>query len=240
MTNVGKSMAIAQLAMTYPDKKVHAFDGENELENLLEEFNLTIPNLTIKKVTPDWPKLDTDYKATREELGKDDWCCFDMMGVLWDLAQNYYSKATYGVSPAQHIIKLREQAKRADFNGFDGLTEWPVIKRMHNEDLVDDAVRWSDFNVLATTSLGDLSPKGKRPDTGVEGLMASEFNKRLEGEKHNIYRFRTIAILYYDMNSRKFFYKIVKEKGDVASLPLKAVEFTGSSFIDVYMKNRGK
>jgi hypothetical protein len=235
-TNVGKSLALIQLAVSFPNNQVHIYDTEGEINNLLEEYGLDLPNLSVFQVTPDWEKLESDYHTSKEILKEGDWLSIDMMGVLWDLAQNYYSKQVFGESPAQHIITLREQAKRTDFGGFDGLTDWTVIKRMHNEDIVDDAVRWSPFNVMATTSLTEFSPKVKVPQTGVEGLMVKEFGMKLEGEKHNIYRFRTVAILYQKPEVAKFFYKVVKEKGDIMRTPLPEVDFTGVSFIDRYLR----
>lgn len=237
-TNVGKTLQLIQLAVAFPDKQVHIYDCENEVANTMEEFGLTLPNLTIINVTPDWPSLDQAFQMSREGLNAGDWLGIDMMGVLWDLAQNYYSKAVYGESPAQHIITLKEQAKKTDFGGFDGLTEWPVIKRMHNDDFVDAAVRWSPFNVMATTSMADYSPKAKVPETDVEGMMAKEFGQKLEGEKHNYFRFRTIAVLYRDLKTGKYYYKVVKEKGKEVPLPLEAIDITGGSFIESYLARR--
>jgi len=236
-TNVGKTMTIIQLATTFPDRQVHVFDAEGDVELTLEDMGLELPNLTVKRVMPDWDKLRADYQASKTILTPNDWCCFDMVGVFWDLAQSSFSQMVFGESPSQHIIKLRREAGKADFGGFDGLTDWTVIKRMHNEDIFDDAVRWSEFNVLATTSLTDFSPKEKVPKTGVEGLMATEFGQKLEGEKHNKYRFRTIAILYE--KGGRFYFKIVKLKGAPLAQPLVEYEFTGRSFFEVYAEFRG-
>jgi len=238
-TNVGKSMALIHLAMLFPDRKVFIFDPEGEINNLLEEIGIAPPNLTVKQVTPDWGRLVSDYLEAKKVLGEDDWCCFDMLGVFWDLAQNYFSKSVYGASPAEHIIALRKEAKRTDFGGFDGLTDWTVIKRLHNEDIFDDAVRWSPFNVMCATSLANFSPKTKVPTTGVEGLLAKEFGQKLEGEKHHKYRFRTIAILYQPTGTNRFCFKLVKIKGKVLVHPLQEFEFTGTSFWQVYNQYRG-
>lgn len=238
-TNTGKTLTIIQLAAAFPDRKVCAFDAEGDIALSLEEMGLELPNLIIKNVTPDWGKLTEDYNQAKAILTPNDWMCFDMIGVFWDLAQNYFSKEVYGKSPAQHIMALRRAASRADFGGFDGLTDWTVIKRLHNEDIFDDAVRWSPFNVMATTSLNDFSPKEKVPKTGVEGLMATEFGKKLEGEKHNKYRFRTIAILYQTIPSGRFCFKLVKLKGQPLQQPLQEFDFTGKSFLEVYAEYRG-
>lgn len=238
-TNTGKTVAIIHLAFHFPDRKVWAFDAEGDIELTLEEMGFKPPNLTVVNVKPDWNDFVAKYKEAKTVLTPDDWMCFDMMGVFWDLAQNYFSKAVFGESPAEHIIALRKDAKRVDFGGFDGLTDWTVIKRMHNEDIFDDALRWSDFNVLATTTLNDFSPKEKVPKTGVEGLMAEEFGKKLEGEKHNKYRFRTIVIVYHKVKEGKFCFKIVKMKGQPLTQPLPEYDFTGLTFIEVYLA-RGK
>lgn len=233
-TNTGKTLAIVQLAVTYPRRRVVAFDAEGDINLTLEDLGLELPNLVVVEAKPDWADLVATYKQAKEVMTPDDWMCFDMMGVFWDLAQNYFSRAVFGESPAEHILRLRKEAKNVNFGGFDGLTDWVVIKRMHNEDLFDDALRWSDFNVLGTTSLTDFSPKEKVPQYGLDGIMASEFGKKLEGEKHNKYRFRTIAIIYNKPQSKKFCFKLVKAKGREVELPLPEYDFTGRSFIEVY------
>ena len=233
-TNTGKTMAIIHTAIAYPDSKVVAYDAEGDIALTLEDMGVAPPNLTVIQVKPDWNQFVDSYRSYKAQLSPTDWMCFDMMGVFWELVQMYYSRRVYGESPSEHILKLKEQSKRADFSGFDGLTEWPLIKRMHNEDIFDDAVRWSDFNVLATTSLTDFSPKEKIPQKGYDYIMAREFGKKLEGEKHNRYRFRTVVILYYDVEAKKFMFKIVKKKGDYLEMPLPEYDFTGKTFIQVY------
>jgi hypothetical protein len=237
--NTGKTLAIIQVAILFPEQKVWVFDAEGDVALSLEDLGLELPNLTIKPVVPDWEKLTRDYQEAKSSLTEQDWCCFDMLGVFWDMAQNSFSRSVFGESPSQHIIRLRREAGKADFGGFDGLTDWTVIKRMHNEDIFDDAVRWSPFNILATTSLSDFSPREKVPKTGVEGLMAKEFGKKLEGEKHNKYRFRTIAILYQRLTDGHYLYKLVKEKGQGGVFPLEEVDITGKSFYEVYAERKG-
>lgn len=237
-TNSGKTLAIIQLAMSYPNQKVIVFDAEGDVNLTVEEMGLELPNLSVVNVKPDWGEFVSNYQATKSVLTPEDWVCFDMMGVFWDLAQNYFSREVFGESPSQHIVALRKESGKADFGGFDGLTDWTVIKRMHNEDIFDDALRWSNFNVLATTSLNDYSPKEKVPKTGVEGLMVQEFGKKLEGEKHNKFRFRTIAILYHNTREGKFCFKVVKQKGLPLVQPLPEYDITGKSFIDVYRETK--
>jgi hypothetical protein len=238
-TNSGKTQTLIQLAVMFPDRQVHIFDAEGDAKASVEEMGLELPNLTIKNVKPNWEEFTHNYQESKAVLTPDDWMGFDMMGVFWDAAQNSFSKSVFGESPSQHIIALRRETGKSDFGGFDGLTDWTVIKRMHNEDIFDDAVRWSDFNVLATTSLTDFSAKEKIPKTGVEGLMAQEFGCKLEGEKHNKYRFRTIAIIYHDIKHNKYCFKVVKDKGQPMQQPLPEIDFTGRSFFEAYAESRG-
>ena len=240
-TNTGKTLTIIQMAVIFPDRKIWAFDAEGDIKLSVEEMGLELPNLTVKIVTPDWMQFEKDYQEAKGELSPDDWCCFDMMGVFWDLAQNSFSKLAFGETLAQHQLAILRETKKLDFGGFDGLQHWPTIKKMHNDDIFDDAVRWSEFNVLATTSLTDFSPKERVPKTGMEGLMVSEFGQKLEGEKHNKFRFRTIAIIYQKpLGTFKF--KLVKLKGQQMVLEgehLPEYDFTGRSFFEVYAQMRG-
>ena len=238
-TNTGKTMAIYNLALSFPNSKVVAHDAEGDLMLTIEEMGIHPPNLIVYNVKPDWMAFKDKYKELKETLEPTDWMCFDMMGVFWDLVQMYYSRRVYGDSPAEHILKLKEQAKSTSFSGFDGLTEWPLIKRMHNEDIFDDAVRWSDFNVFATTSLVNFSPKEKIPQHGLDYIMANEFGKKFEGEKHNKFRFRNLVCAYYKPKDKKFCFKIVKLKGKEQETPLPEYDFTGRSFIDVYLEVKG-
>jgi hypothetical protein len=178
------------------------------------------------------------YKEVKAILTPEDWMCFDMMDVFWDLAQGCFAQMVFGTSLAEHQLALLKEYKKIDFGGFDGLQHWPTIKKMHNEDIFDNALRWSDFNVLATTSLGNFSPKEKVPTMDVEGIMATEFGKKLDGEKHNKFRFRTIVVTYYKAKERKFCFKIVKIKNKLMESPLKEYDFTGKSFIEVYLASK--
>jgi len=237
-TNTGKTLAIFNLALSFPNSKVVAFDAEGDLNLTIEEIGVQLPNLTVFNVKPDWMAFEKAYGEAKKLLTPEDWMSFDMMGVFWDLAQGSFAQMVFGESLAQHQLALLQERKKIDFGGFDGLQHWPTIKKMHNEDIFDDAVRWSDFNVFATTSLGDFSPKEKIPKFGIDALMASEFGKKLEGEKHNRYRFRTIVIGYYKPAEKKYYFKIVKQKGKEMETPLPEYDFTGKSFIDVYLRAR--
>ncbi len=243
-TNVGKTLTLVSLAWLKPESQVVIFDPENKVRLVLEELGMKpedMPNLRLVLVTPRWNEFADTYKGLRESLTGNDWVCFDMMGRFWDLAQNYFSSEVFGMSPAEHIVALRRASKRADFEGFDGLTDWTVIKRMHNEDIMDDAVLWRPFNVCATTSLTSYSPREKLPKNGVEGLMVQEFpeSPKIEGEKHNKFRFDSIAVLYQRLDTGAYCFKVVKHKGKPAVSPLQEYDISGRLFWEGYKEFLG-
>ena len=129
-------------------------------------------------------------------------------------------------------------SKQTSFNGFDGLTDWPLIKNMHNTELIDDAVLFSRFNVMATTSVGNFSPKEKIPKDGVMGLFASKFGVKPEGEKHNIYRFDTIAFLHQNATNQAYVFNIVKDRGRPFDINTEH-SIQGSAFWPVYRELKG-
>jgi len=236
--STSKTFSLVSLAIRYPDRRVVIFDPDDGCGKILGELGIEdLPNLTIVPVRADWKGLMDAYKMVKEQLKPEDWLCLDMLGRFWDLAQLYYSEQVFGKDPIDHLLTLKRQAQSVSFGGFDGLQDWSLIKRLHNEKIMDDAVLWSDFNIMATTSVGQYLPVEKVPKAGVQGLLASQFGIKLEGEKHNIYRFDTIAVLYRKKDGT-FWFRLAKDRGRLVDLD-QEFEITGKSFVEVYMEHRG-
>lgn len=235
--NTSKTLSLISLAIIYPESRVVVLDPDDGCSKTLAELGVELPNLTIIPVTQDWEELMTNYQMAKGILKANDWLCFDMLGRFWDLAQQYYSIYVFGQSPIEHLLELRKQTDKVGFGGFEGLTDWTIIKRLHNEQLMDDAVIHSPFNVMATTSVNTYLPVEKVPKTGTQGIIASKFGLKIEGEKHNIYRFDTIAFLYRSKEGT-YHYKLVRDRGRVVDLD-KEFNITGKSFYEVYAQDRG-
>lgn len=238
-SNTSKSFSLVSLSIQLPDSKVVIFDPDDGISKLLGELGLTeadLPNLTIIPVTKDWEKMMEEYREQRDSLKEGDWLCFDMLGRFWDLAQGYYSRTVFGMSHIEHLMMLKRQAKATSFSGFDGLSDWPLIKNLHNTDLIDDAVLFSPFNVMATTSTTPFSPKEKVPKKGILSVYASKFAVKPEGEKHNIFRFDTQVMLSREDNIYSF--SLVRDRGRTVDV-LEEFDITGKSFFEVYAKHRG-
>jgi len=239
-SNTSKTFSLISLAIQYPDRKVAIFDPDDGTNKVLGELGLSeadLPNLTIFPVRVDYEELQTNYQQAKGELSTGDWLCFDMLGRFWDLCQQYYSLRVFGEDPIEHLLNLRRQAGQVNFGGFDGLQDWTLIKRLHNEKLMDDAVLYSEFNVMATTSVGTYLPIEKVPKTGIKGLYASEFGIKPEGEKHNIFRFDTQAVMYRRPEGT-YHFRLVRDRGRTVNIQ-KEFNITGKSFFEVYSDYRG-
>ena len=173
----------------------------------------------------------------KKVLTEKDWLCFDMLGRFWDLAQQYYSIYVFGQSPIEHLMELKKQSGKANFGGFEGLTDWTIIKRLHNEQLMDDAVIRSPFNVMCTTSVRQFLPVETVPKSGTIGIYASEFGIKPEGEKHLIYRFDTQAVLYRKKEGT-YHFRLVRDRGRHIDLK-QEFDITGLNFMQVYAEHRG-
>ena len=239
-SNTSKTFSLISLAVQYPDRKVIIFDPDDGTNKVLAELGLSeadLPNLTIVPVRVDYEELIKNYTQAKAILAPEDWLCFDMLGRFWDLSQQYYSLRVFGEDPIEHLLRLRKQAGTVNFGGFDGLQDWTLIKRLHNEKLMDDAVLYSEFNVMATTSIGQYLPVEKVPKTGIKGTLASVYGIKVEGEKHNIFRFDTIAVLYRNKEGA-FLYRLIKDRGRTVDLD-EEFNITGKSFFESFAEYRG-
>lgn len=239
-SNTSKTLSLISLAVLMPDSKVAIFDPDDGTNKVLAELGLSesdLPNLTIIPVRVDYDELMSNYEKVKANFGAEDWVCFDMLGRFWDLCQQYYSLRVFGEDPVEHLLNLRRQAGQVNFGGFDGLQDWTLIKRLHNEKLIDDAVINSTFNVMATTSVGQYLPIEKVPKAGIKGIYASEFGIKPEGEKHNIYRFDTQAVLFRKKEGT-YHFRLVRDRGRTVNIQ-EEFDITGKSFFQVYAEYRG-
>lgn len=235
--NTSKTLSLVYLAILYPDSKVVIFDPDDGVAKVIDELGVELPNLTVIPVSTDWKELMANYQMAKGVLTEKDWLCFDMLGRFWDLAQQYYSIYVFGQSPIEHLMELKKQAGKVAFGGFEGLTDWTIIKRLHNEQLMDDAVIRSPFNVMCTTSVRQFLPVEKVPKTGMLGIYAEEFGIKPEGEKHLMYRFDTQAVVYRKKEGT-YHFRLVRDRGRHIDLK-QEFDITGKNFMQVYAEHRG-
>jgi hypothetical protein len=141
------------------------------------------------------------------------------------------------MNPIEHLMTLKRQSQGVQFNGFDGLQDWPLIKRIHNELFMDDMVVYSKFNVMCATAAKDYMPMEKMPKTGIPSIYASKFGIKPDGEKHNIYRFDTQVVVYRKPDGG-YWFRLVRDRGRTVNVD-QEFPITGRSFWAVYCEFRG-
>ncbi len=250
----GKSFSVAKLVEqgVKEDFNVSIIDRDRGMSKALREvFGKKLPgNLEYYLIT-EWDKI---YEAVAESfnlLGADDWLVFEHCGRLWDMAQNDFAEKTYGGLTA-HLLKARvdaedevrardldpktatkERASKIGFGGMEGRYDWPLIKRMHNNEVFDKVSIEGVFNILTTTSLTPLQ------DTDLKQGRWTDFHKlgsRPEGEKHQVYRHDTVAISY--QREGKFLWRTDLGAGsgkDRGRTLHRDVDFSQTGFIESYV-----
>jgi hypothetical protein len=238
--NTSKTLSIIKMAILYPNNRVVIFDPDDGTGKVIYELTggvglSVLPNLTIVKVTRDWKALKEQYDMWKTVLVEGDWMSFDMLGRFWDNSQDFYGTEVFGKTVLERILTLRKAAGKVQFEGFDGLQDWTLIKGIHNE-IIDDAITNQSFNIMGTTSVKEYLPVEKVPKSGIAGVYASEFGLKPEGEKHNIYRFDTQAFMIRKNNG--YYFRLVRDRGRQVDVK-QEYEITGSSFWEIYAPMRG-
>ncbi len=229
----GKSYAIAHMAKLGLELGFNlvVIDRDRGLAKAIKEVCGKIPTNLDYFLANKFAKYSEGIQHAFVNLEVDDWLIFDMIGGMWDDAQSAYSKFIYGEDTTQHLLALRALAEEklnsasrgrdersarqasTSYNGMEGRIDWPLIKRMHNDDLIDDAILNGDFNILSTTSVVPIDEQavGKYPLWDHIGL-------RPRGEGGNVGRHD--SIMYLKLERGKYFWQTNlgqgegKERGD--------------------------
>jgi hypothetical protein len=261
----GKSDAIVRLALDLQDTghKLVVIDRDRGIGKAVKEIcgGGAPENLTYF-LAKTWDRVRQGVSYGFKTLTPGDWLVFDMLGPLWDFAQNEYARMVYGEDLTDHILLLRadaqkemdkkgistrsidgESKKKANstvstamaYSGMEGRTDWSLIKRMHNDDVLDRAILHGEFNILATTSIVPLDDQAL-----VNWPLFKVIGKRPEGEKHNVHRFDTIAFL--ERNKEGFTWRtdLGGGTGKDRGRPLyRDIDFTDAGFIASYLAKHG-
>lgn len=261
----GKSDSIVRLALDLQETghRMVVIDRDRGIAKAIKEIcgGEKPANLTYF-LAKTWQRVRDGVTYSFEHLGPGDWLCFDMLGPLWDFAQNEYARAVYGEDLTDHLLLLRADAQKEmdrqgigtrstnvkdkqeankvvsqqmQYSGMEGRTDWSVIKRMHNDDVMDRAILHGEFNILATTSITPLSEQDV-----TKWPLFKIIQKRPEGEKHNVHRFDTIAFL--ERNKDAFTWRTDLGGGtgkDRGRQIYRDVDFTDVGFIKSYLQTHG-
>lgn len=104
-----------------------------------EEFQELENKITV--ATPmDFGEALENVEKWRAQAKNNDWLVIDRVDPLWDEAQEEFSTRVYGASADEHYLAFRGAAEAAkdekgkwgtSKNPFDGMTDWPTIKKRH-------------------------------------------------------------------------------------------------------------
>ena len=216
--STGKSLSIVRLAQAGLEQEfnVVVIDRDRGVAKAVKELIKLgefdgVPENLDYFIANSWDKVTEGINHAFNNLGPGDWLCFDMIGGLWDLAQDEFTRLVYEETGANKLLALRaeaeelvrssgksgkdatsERARGVGFEGLEGRYDWPLIKKMHNADVRDNAILNGEFNIFATTAMQPLqdgqADKDKWP-------MFASLGRRPEGEKNNVHKFDTFLLV---------------------------------------------
>lgn len=257
----GKSYSIAYLAKLCQEqgKRIVIVDRDRGLEQAIAEVGAD-PQLIDYRLADGWERVDEtmadvmgDNRLVYQPLGEGDWLVFEGLGRLWDLAQQYYSQQVYGHDPARHLMDLRIDAEQriaagetgdktatqlrqaaGAYSGFEGRTEWSVIKLIHNDRVFDRAILGGEFNILSTANAEPLAQNDTTPENPLKAL-----GMKPDGEKGHAKRHYTIV--YCQQQQGKYTWRTdMGGAGKDRGKPLfKPVDMTGVGFVQSYLRAIG-
>ncbi len=246
--NTGKSRALLSTLFYHPENTFHVIDPDDGILRVMNELGgeEAFPNLIL------YPAQDySDIRAAVDTIlntaQPGDWVGAEMLNRWWDATQSEYSSFVYGETVAEHLTAIQQQLKNSDDEkkrgqaaNFEGFTDWKLIKRMHNQDLMDRLCVYRGLNIIATTTVKDFVEYTDK--SMAEASIFSRAKVRPEGEKHNPHLFSTIIYLYRSVNG-DYLADSLREKGigtDGHQRQLfVAMKYTGLDFWDAYSRRSG-
>lgn len=145
----------------------------------------------------------------------DDFIIIEMMKNIWQLTSSGFIGAVFEEGTSKWFIEARKSIGKSGRPLQDGLKDWPVINKMHNDDFINDICYNNPSHVILTTSVA-TAPDREDPET-------REFYKdapiRFEGQKDNPYRMHTMLWMQQtgkvtgDVDNRKYYMStVVKDR----------------------------
>lgn len=190
-------MSIAEMArITKSDTKFYVMDTDLSAEAMLEGYPKLAEwdNLIIEEPF-EYAEMMEAATTFRRKAKRGDWIICDMISTEWEAVQAHYSNEVYGTAKADYFLQKRremEEAKKSkNFQPFEGWTDWPVIKSLHNE-FINTVVLNNKAHVFATAKSKPLSRSGDATSV-VEQF--EHLGARPEGEKRMAHLFHTALLL---------------------------------------------
>ena len=250
--STGKSRSIVELALVGLEEEfnVVVIDRDRGVAKAVKELCEEVPENMDYFIANSWEKVMEGVHHAFDMLGPGDWLCYDMIGGLWDLAQDEFTRLVYEESGADKLLALRieaeelvrqagmskkdatsERARGVGFEGLEGRYDWPLIKKMHNADMRDNCILNGNFNIFATTAMNPM----QKEDLPKWPMFAG-VGRRPEGEKNNVHKHDTFILV--DQKGGKFIWSTQLSDGqgkDRGRELVRAVDYTDVGLIQSYM-----
>lgn len=144
--------------------------------------------------TPDFESVRDAVEAAVKDYQPGDWLVVDMIGRLWDFAQEFYTEQVFGQSMEDFWL----DAKKYDRNvgGAHG-TNWAIIKKLYYAVLRDVFDRWPG-HLLCCTPVADIrepDKEGKGGDSTLTRSLFGKFGVKPAGRDDLPHPFHTVLLL---------------------------------------------
>lgn len=218
-TTAGKTYSVVKLLerLEAEGHRMVVMDKDNRFADMLMAVMGRAPDNLEYWTIETWTDVETAVREACDDslgLGPGDWFVAEMMGSMWDFAQDEFTRMVHGETLAEYILAARIDAQKAAdvaekkgkdgskevmkgmaYNSLSGRLDWPAIKKMHNNDFRDYLITHGRFNILFTTEAQAVSQDER--DSG-RFKNFHQLGYRPDGEKENIFRVDTIMFLYRD------------------------------------------
>lgn len=257
--STGKSLSIVRLALTGLEEgfNVVVIDRDRGVSKAVKELIKLgeisgVPDNMDYFIAKTWDRVTEGMDHAFSNLEAGDWLCFDMIGALWDLAQDEFTRMVYKEGSTEKILALRmeaeevvrshggkdaakDRAKGVGFEGLEGRYDWPLIKKMHNGDVRDHAILDGDFNIFSTTTMTPLD--SSRQGEKEKWPMFAALGRRPEGEKNNVHKHDTFLLAAQNDGKYTWSSALGDHQGkDRGRELVRGVSYTGQGIVESYLE----
>ena len=221
----GKTYAWLTIARMLPDVTFHVLDPDDGVLRVWKSEFPEVHNLNYY-FTPSWSDELKDYEEGKmggivtayKEIAKiakpQDWVIVEMAGNIWGMVQTEFTTKVFNEGVGEYFLKARQEMRQGSsrLEALKGWTDWLVINKMHNEDLMNPICYKLPCHVFMTTSLSITTPSAVAKEEAEQRAFYGDTLIRVEGQKHNVFRAQSI----FTFTRRKkewFFSTFIKDRG---------------------------
>ena len=239
VAGAGKTYAWLTIARMFPNQKFYVIDPDDGARRVWFNEFPEVNNLEYY-FTPRWytegyetykkgPKIivtDKDrhthlagiadaWKVIRPKLQPGNWMITEHLGNIWNYVQSGFADEIFDKEIGQYFLEARREMKPGGkkLEGLKGWTDWPVIKKMHNEDFMIPMCYENPAHLLMTSSVSINT--GQEQEDEVTKNFYGDTKVRIDGEKGNVYRVQTMLLMTSEnkRNGKHFMSTLVKDRG---------------------------